>query len=157
MYRLQWRQNLCVAKVTKDKRIQLIYRAKRAINKRYNLVDVSRRSLTYEKRLYKYSKRGFSVAVPGLDYDMIDLPKAVKVVYNKPISSNKTKANGLGKLIYYDLISRRVDSIYAAAATFRAALNKPKWRNYNVSDYNTPISRFSDFFHPLVYFLKRVL
>jgi hypothetical protein len=28
---------------------------------------MSRRSLTYEVRLYKYAKRGFGVVVPGLD------------------------------------------------------------------------------------------
>ena len=27
---------------------------------------MSRRSLSYEARLYKYAKRGFAVAVPGL-------------------------------------------------------------------------------------------
>jgi hypothetical protein len=32
-------------------------RAQRALKRRYNLVDVSRRSLTYEIRLFKYSKR----------------------------------------------------------------------------------------------------
>jgi hypothetical protein len=42
-------------------------RARRAINKAYNLVDLSRRSLTYEVRLHKYAKRGFAVAVPGFD------------------------------------------------------------------------------------------
>ncbi|CAN0459671.1 unnamed protein product, partial [Ectocarpus sp. 12 AP-2014] len=33
-------------------------RAARAICKRYNLVDVSRRSPSYESRLFKYGKRG---------------------------------------------------------------------------------------------------
>jgi len=28
---------------------------------------MSRRSLTYETRLYKYAKRGFAVQVPGLE------------------------------------------------------------------------------------------
>ena len=32
-------------------------RAHRALTKRYNLVDLTRRSLTYEIRLFKYSKR----------------------------------------------------------------------------------------------------
>ena len=32
-------------------------RARRSINYRYNLVDLSRRSLTYESRLQKYAKR----------------------------------------------------------------------------------------------------
>jgi len=42
-------------------------RCRRAILKGYNLVDLTRRSLTYEIRLLKYSKRGFAVAVPGLE------------------------------------------------------------------------------------------
>lgn len=46
-------------------------RAARALSKRYNLVDMTRRSLTYETRLYKYAKRGFAVAVPGLMRHMI--------------------------------------------------------------------------------------
>eukprot|EP01125_Pyxidicula_operculata_P005044 TRINITY_DN1852_c3_g2_i1.p1 TRINITY_DN1852_c3_g2~~TRINITY_DN1852_c3_g2_i1.p1 ORF type:complete len:1923 (-),score=635.24 TRINITY_DN1852_c3_g2_i1:335-6103(-) len=46
--------------------VWVLPRAHRALTKRYNLVDMSRRSLSYETRLYKYAKRGFSVAVPGL-------------------------------------------------------------------------------------------
>ena len=42
-------------------------RFQRALNKGYNLVNMTRRSLTYETRLRKYAKRGFCVAVPGLD------------------------------------------------------------------------------------------
>lgn len=42
-------------------------RSQRALNCAYNLVDPSRRSPTYELRLYKYSTRGFAVAVPAFD------------------------------------------------------------------------------------------
>eukprot|EP00854_Cymbomonas_tetramitiformis_P009760 gene9760-11564_t len=42
-------------------------RARRAINHRVNVADTDMRSPTYEKRLTKYSGRGFAVAVPGLD------------------------------------------------------------------------------------------
>eukprot|EP01059_Diplonema_ambulator_P025062 TRINITY_DN42042_c0_g1_i1.p1 TRINITY_DN42042_c0_g1~~TRINITY_DN42042_c0_g1_i1.p1 ORF type:complete len:1754 (+),score=585.15 TRINITY_DN42042_c0_g1_i1:52-5313(+) len=42
-------------------------RARRAINKQINLVDMTRRSLTYEVRLAKYAKRGFAVAIPDVD------------------------------------------------------------------------------------------
>jgi hypothetical protein len=38
-------------------RVWALPRARRAINSRYNLVDLSRRSLTYESRLQKYAKR----------------------------------------------------------------------------------------------------
>ena len=37
-----------------------------------NLIDMSRRSLTYETRLYKYVTRGFGIAVPGLSKEHID-------------------------------------------------------------------------------------
>jgi hypothetical protein len=36
-----------------------------------NLVDVDRQSTTYEIRLAKYAKRGFSVGVPGLDFTRV--------------------------------------------------------------------------------------
>jgi len=32
-----------------------------------NVVDTTRRSTTYERRLHKYLKRGFSIAIPKLD------------------------------------------------------------------------------------------
>eukprot|EP01129_Flabellula_baltica_P012849 TRINITY_DN5867_c0_g1_i1.p1 TRINITY_DN5867_c0_g1~~TRINITY_DN5867_c0_g1_i1.p1 ORF type:complete len:1757 (+),score=367.23 TRINITY_DN5867_c0_g1_i1:16-5286(+) len=68
-------------------------RAKRAITKRYNLVDMSRRSLTYESRLYKYAKRGFSVAVPGLHRHLI----------NPDLFEKSPKdVNGLGKLLIFE-------------------------------------------------------
>lgn len=48
-------------------------RFRRALTKRFNLVNISRRSLTYETRLLKYSKRGFAVAVPDLDKSRVDV------------------------------------------------------------------------------------
>jgi hypothetical protein len=48
-------------------------RFRRAMTKRYNLVDETRRSLSYETRLAKYATRGFAVAVPGLDAARIDV------------------------------------------------------------------------------------
>lgn len=56
-------------------------RAHRAITKRYNLIDSTRRSPTYEVRLEKYSKRGYRVLVPGLDRSQID-PAIYHKVYN---------------------------------------------------------------------------
>eukprot|EP00698_Gefionella_okellyi_P005555 TRINITY_DN15060_c0_g1_i1.p1 TRINITY_DN15060_c0_g1~~TRINITY_DN15060_c0_g1_i1.p1 ORF type:complete len:1172 (+),score=237.92 TRINITY_DN15060_c0_g1_i1:70-3516(+) len=47
-------------------------RARRAINEQYNLVDLDRRSITYEYRLYKYARRGFRVGVPNLVFTRID-------------------------------------------------------------------------------------
>lgn len=47
-------------------------RMQRALAKRYNLVNMTRRSLTFEQRLQKYSRRGFAVAVPELDTARVD-------------------------------------------------------------------------------------
>jgi ankyrin repeat protein len=68
-------------------------RAKRAITKRYNLVDMSRRSLTYETRLYKYAKRGFCVAVPGLQRQLVE-----PSIYDK----RPWKVHGLAKLLIFE-------------------------------------------------------
>ena len=53
-------------------RAWVLPRTRRSIVKEFNLVDMSRRSLTYETRLYKYSQRGFAVAVPGFDRALVD-------------------------------------------------------------------------------------
>jgi hypothetical protein len=42
-------------------------RARRAITKRYNMVDPDRQSYTYEYRLFKYATRGFRVCIPGFN------------------------------------------------------------------------------------------
>ena len=49
-------------------------RARRAITKQMNTVDMTRRSLTYEVRLAKYARRGFAVAVPDVDLELVDVP-----------------------------------------------------------------------------------
>ncbi|KAH3745603.1 ankyrin repeat protein [Pelomyxa schiedti] len=75
-----------------------IPRAIRALTKRYNLVDMSRRSLTYEVRLYKYSKRGFAVAVPNFSRDRVD-PE----LFSKSLS----QVSGLGKLLLMEYHSTK--------------------------------------------------
>jgi hypothetical protein len=57
-------------------------------------VNVSRRSLTYEHRLFKYSKRGFAVVVPSLDKSRIDPNLARKTL---------KEVSGLARLIVYDI------------------------------------------------------
>jgi ankyrin repeat protein len=61
-----------------------------SIVKMRNIVDMERRSPSYEYRLYKYGERGFSVEVNNLDVDSID-PE----IYKKKIH----KINGLGRLL----------------------------------------------------------
>jgi hypothetical protein len=73
-------------------------RFKRALTKRYNLVNISRRSLTYEQRLYKYSKRGFAVAVPNLDKSRIS-----SSIFQKRLRD----VGGLAKLVLYDHQAQR--------------------------------------------------
>lgn len=43
-----------------------------AIMTQTNIIDMSRRSPSYEMRLAKYAQRGFEVLVPGLDRDRVD-------------------------------------------------------------------------------------
>jgi len=79
------------------KNIYCMERFKRALTKGYNLVNISRRSLTYEQRLYKYSRRGFAVAVPNLDKSRVNpeiFTKRIKELY------------GLSKLLLYDHLSQ---------------------------------------------------
>ena len=67
-------------------------RACRALCKRMNTVDITRRSLTYEVRLAKYSRRGFAVGIPG-----VDLTQAAP----SPLVSSKATV-GLHKLLLLD-------------------------------------------------------
>lgn len=46
-------------------------RAKRAFETGCNILDSRFNSPTYAERLWKYAKRGFAVAVPGLDINMV--------------------------------------------------------------------------------------
>ena len=50
-------------------------RAARAIRTKTNVVVAERRSWTYEQRVLKYVRRGYSVAVPGLDVPNVNLRK----------------------------------------------------------------------------------
>ncbi|KAJ5078547.1 ankyrin repeat ph and sec7 domain containing protein secg-related [Anaeramoeba ignava] len=57
---------------------------------RYNTIDMTRRSPTYETRLAKYGSRGFSVLVPFLDRSKIDIS-----LYERRID----RVHGLAKLL----------------------------------------------------------
>ena len=64
-----------------------IDRSCRAFSTRVNLVDLSFRSWSYEKRLIKYAKRGFAIGVPGLRREDIELREYLEVTkarYNLP-------------------------------------------------------------------------
>jgi len=75
-------------------------RAARALKYQFNLVDMSRRSPTYEQRLFKYSRRGFCVAVPGLDRSRISQDLLINYWRRK-------NAKGLAKLIVLEYNTTR--------------------------------------------------
>jgi len=83
----------CVGYDGKD--VWALQRAQRAISRRYNLVDPTRQSKSYEARLVKYARRGFTVAVPGLNRGKIDYS-----IYGTPIA----KLAGLSKLLRFELL-----------------------------------------------------
>ncbi|KAJ3094021.1 hypothetical protein HDU97_008677 [Phlyctochytrium planicorne] len=62
-------------------------RGLRALTRRYNLIDMTRRSASYEYRLFKYSKRHFGVLVPSLPPSQIHH------------RHKKTKGTGLARLL----------------------------------------------------------
>eukprot|EP00008_Paramoeba_atlantica_P011906 CAMPEP_0201501246 /NCGR_PEP_ID=MMETSP0151_2-20130828/83485_1 /ASSEMBLY_ACC=CAM_ASM_000257 /TAXON_ID=200890 /ORGANISM="Paramoeba atlantica, Strain 621/1 / CCAP 1560/9" /LENGTH=676 /DNA_ID=CAMNT_0047894737 /DNA_START=43 /DNA_END=2073 /DNA_ORIENTATION=- len=70
-------------------------RCRRALTKRYNVVDLSRRSLTYEIRLFKYSKRGFSVLVPNYRSEQVD---STLYSLDRPLK----EVSGLARLLLLD-------------------------------------------------------
>lgn len=55
------------------KNVYGIDRSCRAFSTRVNMIDLSFRSWSYEKRLIKYAKRGFAIGVPGLQREKIEL------------------------------------------------------------------------------------
>jgi tetratricopeptide (TPR) repeat protein len=71
-------------------------RAARAITRQYNMVDLSYLSPSYESRLFKYSKRGYRVAVPGFK------PDRVKKSITDPMGGRWPSVSGLAKLVVLD-------------------------------------------------------
>eukprot|EP01094_Clydonella_sp_ATCC50884_P018403 TRINITY_DN33_c0_g1_i1.p1 TRINITY_DN33_c0_g1~~TRINITY_DN33_c0_g1_i1.p1 ORF type:complete len:1290 (-),score=370.68 TRINITY_DN33_c0_g1_i1:92-3961(-) len=100
-------------------------RALRAINRRANLVDLSRRSLTYETRLYKYGKRGFSVIVPGADSSRVP-----DTLYTYALGQVK----GFAKLLLLERQNNTgMKSVEASRAVPKSALAK-KVQRHDPSD-----------------------
>ncbi|KAJ3100527.1 hypothetical protein HDU97_002163 [Phlyctochytrium planicorne] len=54
------------------KAVYALPRGMMAMTRRYNLVDMTRRSASYEYRLFKYAKRGFAIAVPYVHPNKIE-------------------------------------------------------------------------------------
>lgn len=72
-------------------------RAERALRYRYNLVDVTRQSTSYEARLLKYAKRGFDVAIPGVPMEKV--MEEMSTIFKTPDWKKNTKFTGLRLLI----------------------------------------------------------
>jgi hypothetical protein len=109
------------------KNVYCMERFKRALTKRYNLVNISRRSLTYEQRLYKYSRRGFAVAVPNLDKGRVNpeiFQKRIKDLF------------GLSKLLLYDHLAQMQIARARSAQANPAALVDWRIQGQESSDYN---------------------
>ena len=72
-------------------------RAIRALNTRSNIVDLTRRSLSYEARLFKYAKRNFATVLRGITRNEIN-----PLVYQKLNWCDAKGVAGLQKLLMYE-------------------------------------------------------
>lgn len=63
-------------------------RAVKAFNTQCNIIDLTRRSYTYETRLLKYSLRGFAVGVPNFERARVN-PKIYTLKFNQVQVSEK--------------------------------------------------------------------
>ncbi|KAF0979228.1 hypothetical protein FDP41_001571 [Naegleria fowleri] len=77
-------------------------RARRALAFNTNLVDVDRQSTTYEYRLYKYAKRGFSVSIPGFDSGKVQ-NQLLQYPRRFPFTSMEYLMHGLARILAMDL------------------------------------------------------
>eukprot|EP00755_Sulcionema_specki_P012060 Sspe_Gene.8210::Locus_2804_Transcript_1_1_Confidence_1.000_Length_3044::g.8210::m.8210/K08073/PNKP; bifunctional polynucleotide phosphatase/kinase len=85
-------------------------RARRAIIKKANFVDLTRRSLTYESRLFKYSKRGFGVLL-NKTFDPNSVPR--QLLEKKP-----KELDGLAKLVVLSHIEAEKERLMSQRSRF---------------------------------------
>ncbi|KYQ89839.1 hypothetical protein DLAC_09816 [Tieghemostelium lacteum] len=120
-------------------RVSAIPRARDAIVNGINIVDMSRRSTTYETRLFKYAKRGFAVKVPG--FDSTDIPSSI-------YSADFKSTVGLQRLLLLEYHYTAANyppnfdpkSIGATGDSDYSEVDIPwgqLWRSRKVSDYLT--------------------
>ncbi|KAI8831270.1 hypothetical protein BC829DRAFT_423240 [Chytridium lagenaria] len=96
-------------------------RALRALTRRYNLVDMTRRSASYEFRLFKYVQRGFAVADP--------MAEASRVYRGRVIET----AKGLAKLLTWEAKNR--DSWIVDGDLTLKSLGRTVQKQSELSDY----------------------
>ncbi|KAJ3121113.1 Protein mono-ADP-ribosyltransferase parp4 [Nowakowskiella sp. JEL0407] len=71
-------------------------RGLRAITRRYNVVNMTRRSASYEYRLFKYSRRGFAVAIPEEGFLQIgrETLNSVQEKFSQPLNKRSRYVDG---------------------------------------------------------------
>ena len=110
-------------------RVYCLPRSYRSITKQYNLIDLSRRSLTYETRLQKYSKRGFSVKFPS---DIrFNLQNVNENLYHRHVQEVK----GLAKLLIFHFIQSTGTTAIRPKTTSSASASSASMTNVEDSDY----------------------
>ncbi|RIA83139.1 hypothetical protein C1645_699703 [Glomus cerebriforme] len=121
-------------------------RAHQAIIKQRNIVDLTRRSPSYEIRLIKYAERGFEIKVPSLERSRID-----PTIYEKSFG----KLNGLARLLVLEHLNtpknrleyvkkKRERSIRPRPPNSGGIYTSRRWdnceeNNFKNSDYETVI------------------
>ena len=73
----------------------------RSLNTRCNMVDMSRRSLAYESRLFKYARRNFAVVVKSITRSEID-----PALFDSINMGNACQIKGLAKLLMHEMSFR---------------------------------------------------
>ncbi|KAJ5074185.1 hypothetical protein M0811_00814 [Anaeramoeba ignava] len=117
------------------KEILMNYRCCRALTKQYNLIDLSRRSPSYEYRLYKYHFRGFAVVIPDYDPKRVDQSIFLKF-------PNHKQALGLAKLLLLDKFGWEDNpAIYEKAKTRTNQKKNNKNKNKNKKENQMEIEK----------------
>eukprot|EP01132_Coremiostelium_polycephalum_P005506 gene5506-6860_t len=83
----------CCAIGFNGEEVYCVPRCRKSIIDGINTVSMTRRSLTYESRLFKYAKRGFAIQVPGFDRSSVPFS-----IYEKEYTKDN-QPKGLEKLL----------------------------------------------------------
>ncbi|EAL62878.2 ankyrin repeat-containing protein [Dictyostelium discoideum AX4] len=106
-------------------------RAIKAVTTSCNIVSMSRRSLTYETRLFKYALRGFSIRVPNLDKR--------KIPMGQICSSDGKGSTGLLRLLImeFKFVTGKGDpssfNLGGASASDYSEIEIPNGQNWSVN------------------------
>lgn len=95
----------------------------------YNIIDLTKRSPTYEQRLSKYFKRGFSIIMPNLD--LVKLRSDIKKFVESKPEDKKSYQTKLGRLI----ICYSIDNMSDNCIITNDVDYDTKFRVYELPDY----------------------